>query len=730
MSMGTTCTGKGGGGSGGAGGVAGVGGVGGAGADSSISLPILTSQSSASSSSTIGNSTHPKFKPSKMGKWRFLVLVLVHVIIIAHIIQWLLQGMTVSPVEPSESMYTLEGGQLNAGFIFFILALISTFVFGRYFCGWACHVVALQDGSTWLLGKIGIRPKPFRSRLMLFGPLLLALYMFVWPTFRREALIPLAAKLKIELPDWIGPVQPFPGFSNHLMTQDFWATFPPWYIAIPFFIICGFFCVYLLGSKGFCTYGCPYGGFFAPLDKLSIGRIVVSDACEGCGHCTAACTSNVRVHQEVRDFGMVMDPGCMKCMDCVSVCPNGALSFSFAKPALFTQPRNEIVAKTAKIRPEYDLSFFQELIIFALAITLTLCFRGMAYSIPLLMAVGMGISGAYLGFKLWEIATAPNSRMQNLQLKIKGRIKPLGVALALFTLAYFSLAAWSGYVRFSRWQGDLRDAKVTVDFESVFSPGYVPDPAQKAFAEDSLAWYALGAPPSLKEPGAGPLTGIGWDYHPSTLVRLAWLEAVAGKLDKAERYLTLAVDSETPAPDWVFGLARVYMISGKPPESGKALYERVLAKNPGLHDVRNSLAMLEMQTGNGMKAIELVMPLLTMTDPEPAPMQRVRASEILIDAGRPKDAYEDLAKAVERDPNSAILRAGLATAMLFTGQGEKAVDEMKKAVQLEPQNILFLRRYAMILAELGRMEEAQEMDKKANDLLADLERQHQRGGNE
>ena len=31
----------------------------------------------------------------------------------------------------------------------------------------------------------------------------------------------------------------------------------------------------------------------------------MTDACEGCGHCTAVCSSNVRVHAEVRDFGLV-----------------------------------------------------------------------------------------------------------------------------------------------------------------------------------------------------------------------------------------------------------------------------------------------------------------------------------------------------------------------------------------------------------------------------------------
>ena len=118
------------------------------------------------------------------------------------------------------------------------------------------------------------------------------------------------------------------------MTSDFWHTFPIVAVAIPFLLICGFATVYFLGNKGFCTYGCPYGGFFVLADRLAPARIVVNDACEQCGHCTATCTSNVRVHEEVRLYGMVVDPGCMKTGDCVSVCPNDALSYGFAKPSI------------------------------------------------------------------------------------------------------------------------------------------------------------------------------------------------------------------------------------------------------------------------------------------------------------------------------------------------------------------------------------------------------------
>jgi hypothetical protein len=39
--------------------------------------------------------------------------------------------------------------------------------------------------------------------------------------------------------------------TNSLIVEDFWATFPPWYVAIPFLIVCGFVTVYFLGNKGF-----------------------------------------------------------------------------------------------------------------------------------------------------------------------------------------------------------------------------------------------------------------------------------------------------------------------------------------------------------------------------------------------------------------------------------------------------------------------------------------------
>ena len=132
---------------------------------------------------------------------------------VAHVIQWWIMGKTISPIEPSEAMHTIQRGAINAGFIFFSLAILATMIFGRFVCGWGCHILALQDFCGWILKKIGLTPKPFRSRLLIYVPLIAALYMFVWPTaykfFFRSESEPL-----------------IPEFTNHLVTTNFWETFP------------------------------------------------------------------------------------------------------------------------------------------------------------------------------------------------------------------------------------------------------------------------------------------------------------------------------------------------------------------------------------------------------------------------------------------------------------------------------------------------------------------------
>ena len=126
-----------------------------------------------------------KARAARHGRARALVLLVVHLVIAAHIAHWLLAGRTVAPLELNESMYTLERGVITVGGILMALIVLSVFVFGRFFCSWGCHVLALQDGAAWLLERVGIRPRPVRSRLAPLVGLSVAFYMFAWPQVER-----------------------------------------------------------------------------------------------------------------------------------------------------------------------------------------------------------------------------------------------------------------------------------------------------------------------------------------------------------------------------------------------------------------------------------------------------------------------------------------------------------------------------------------------------------------
>jgi ferredoxin len=193
--------------------------------------------------------------------------------------------------------------------------------------------VALQDLAGWILKKLRLRPRHVDLGLLGWVPWLAFVYMFL-------QLVATRLLEQLGLPD----------LQWQMKTEDFWATFPNWVTAILTFGVVGFAIVWFLGNKGFCSYACPYGGIFGIADQLAPMRIRVTDACSGCGHCTAVCTSNVRVHQEVRDWKAVVDPGCMKCLDCVSVCPNDALYVGFGAPALFATRRTPAKAPVARER--------------------------------------------------------------------------------------------------------------------------------------------------------------------------------------------------------------------------------------------------------------------------------------------------------------------------------------------------------------------------------------------
>ena len=590
-------------------------------------------------------------RKSRSSFWRAIALIVLQLLMIAHIIQWRLMGTTVTPIEPSEAMFTLENGAINAGFIFFSLAILATLIFGRFVCGWGCHILALQDLCAWLLKKAGLTPRPFRSRLLVFVPLIVALYMFVWPTFARYISKPVNEPL-------------FPQFTNHLITTEFWVTFPPVWIAIPFLFVCGFMTVYFLGQKGFCTYACPYGGFFGIADKIAPGKIRVTDACNQCGHCTATCTSNVIVHAEVKQYGMVVDPGCMKCMDCISVCPNDALYFGFGKPSI-------AVKKT--ITKNFSLTWPEEGLAAVVFLASFLAVWDVYQIVPMLMALGIATVTTFLTVRSLKLLRDSDLSFYRFNLKASGTIRKAGWVFLSFALLWVGVNAHSGWIKYHESAGARA-------YESI----RIPDELALAQANPDQ-WLSPSDKANIVE-GKDHLqtaTKYGLLTNIYTMPKLAWMEYLSGNAGQAVDLLDKAATHQSGQAKALSFYYRGSILNrmGRSEEALTSL-DNALSERPDLIVAREQRGESLWQLGRKEEAFSVWSDAVQKSPALPLANNFLAGAAALL--GKPDtSAYQN--QADRFTPSDPFLHWMLGLRLKNVGMNELAEKHFQRAIQIDPR---------------------------------------------
>jgi len=375
------------------------------------------------------------------------------------------------------------------------------------------------------------------------------------------------------------------------------------------------------------------------------------------------CTSNVLVHAEVREYGMVVDPGCMKCMDCISVCPNHALYFGFGKPTVaVSKPKSKPIPRN------YSLTWSEEIVGAFVFLGSFLAVRGVYALVPFLMALGCAAVTTFLALKTWRLLRTTELSFHRLILKSSGRIQTAGWAFLAFSIFGVGLNAHSGWVRFHEYEGDQAFQKIKVPDElalAQINPGLWLGPIDR----DNI----LEGKKHLRA-----ASDFGLLVNSEALPKLAWFEYLSGNAERSVELLDQAANDQK-------GQAKAL-----------SLYYR--------GTILNRLGRYEQARTNLDAAL---------AEREDLILARQEKGESLWLLGRTEEAITVWTDAVRRNERLALVSNQLAGAKRSLGRIEEAIAHEKQADQFTPDDPLYHWMLGLRLKNLGMNELAEKHFRRA-----------------
>lgn len=205
--------------------------------------------------------------------------------------------------EPMGAVYFLiarKETMLGIAAFLFVVPLVLTLVWGRFFCGWICPAGAVQEFVH--LEKIGVR-LPVRSDRVLKRFKAILLIIAGYFTWRTGVNI------------W-GHYEPFKALFNFQGEP----------------LVLFFLGITLLSSlfveRPFCRYVCPLGAILATVARFSSQKIKADESlCTGCGLCAKiSCPTGALFSPEHKHAPPQIDETeCIRCLRCVDACRWGVL---------------------------------------------------------------------------------------------------------------------------------------------------------------------------------------------------------------------------------------------------------------------------------------------------------------------------------------------------------------------------------------------------------------------
>lgn len=174
----------------------------------------------------------------------------------------------------------------------FAVGLVSTFLFGRYYCGYICPMNTVMRPVNWLAQKLKIQSKN--------TPRFLANGKFGWIALVGSAVLVIIVR--------------------RITGQQF-----PFLLV---WLVLAALITLRYRPAVFHNLICPFG---APLKLIAHysrnSQHVVSDECIGCGKCIKPCPSQAITIPKGTRVAQIETQICHQCQDCRAVCPEDAIHY-------------------------------------------------------------------------------------------------------------------------------------------------------------------------------------------------------------------------------------------------------------------------------------------------------------------------------------------------------------------------------------------------------------------
>lgn len=185
--------------------------------------------------------------------------------------------------------------------LIYLLGLIPiTYLFGRVFCGWVCHMGAVQE-FLFLGSRFHILQSERAQVLM--------------RRIRLVALVALVAQVAITQSNLYKKIDPFAVLYNFNS-----ATLLGWVLLAALVVSS------VLIHRPFCKTLCPVGLILGWVSKIPGASVLGPGGdCLGCSTCSNAC----RINAITRDakVSILENQECIRCGECLGQCRNGSLTF-------------------------------------------------------------------------------------------------------------------------------------------------------------------------------------------------------------------------------------------------------------------------------------------------------------------------------------------------------------------------------------------------------------------